>query len=163
MKKTFLPLIFLTFLLCILFAGCVQNSSPSPATPAPTVAVTTPRQTALPTKSCSLVPGPTQMVPSYESVSVAVDRNTVTSDPTIVVTFNGGKGNGMVQQMNVTVIRSDCVTEQAARNNPGMGESVTLMGTLKTDRVIVVMTMTSGDQYTVIDNDYPFPMQVSPV
>jgi len=163
MKKAFLLLISLTFLLCILFAGCVQNTSPSPATPAPTVAVTTPQQTALPTQSCSLVPGPTQMVPSYQSVSVTVDRNTITSDPTIAVTFNGGKGNGMVQQMNVTVVRSDCITEQAARNNPVMGESVTLMGTLKTDRVIVVMTMTSGDQYTVIDNDYPFPMQVSPL
>jgi hypothetical protein len=103
------------------------------------------------------------MVPSYQSVSVSVDRNTITSDPTITVTFNGGQGNGMVQQMNVTVVRSDCVTEQAARKNPVMGESVTLMGTLKTDRVIVVMTMTSGDQYTVIDNDYPFPMQVQPV
>ena len=163
MKKAFLPLIFLTLMLCILFAGCVQNSSPSPATPAPTVTVTTPQQTALPTKSCSLVPGPTQMVPSYQSVSVSVDRNTITSDPTITVTFNGGKGNGMVQQMNVTVVRSDCITEQAARKNPVMGESVTLMGTLKTDRVIVVMTMTSGDQYTVIDDDYSFPMQVQQV
>ena len=163
MKKAFLPLVFLTLMLCILFAGCVQNTSPSPATPAPTVAVTTPQQTAPPTKSCSLVPGPTQMVPSYQSVSVSVDRNTVTSDPAITVTFNGGKGNGMVQQMNVTIVRSDCVTEQAARKNPVMGESVTLMGTLKTDRVIVVMTMTSGDQYTVIDNDYPFPMQVQPL
>jgi len=163
MKKVFLPLIFLTLMLCTLFAGCVQNSPPSPATPAPTVAVTTPGQTPIPTQSCSLVPGPTQMVPSYQSVSVSVDRNTITSEPTITVTFNGGKGNGMVQQMNVTVIRSDCVTEQAARNKPVMGESVTLMGTLKTDRVIVVMTMTSGDQYTVIDDDYPFPMQVQPV
>ena len=44
-----------------------------------------------------------------------------------------------------------------SRNNPVMGETVTLMGTTTTDRVIVVMTMTSGDQYTVIDNDYPFP------
>jgi hypothetical protein len=163
MKKVFLPFIFLTLMLCILFAGCVQNPPPSPATPAPTVTITTPQQTALPTTSCSLVPGPTQMMPSYQSVSVSVDRNTITSDPTIVVTFNGGKGNGMVQQMNVTVVRSDCITEQAARKNPVMGESVTLMGTLKTDRVIVVMTMTSGDQYTVIDNDYPFPMQVQPV
>ena len=154
-------LVFLTFLVCILAAGCVQNSSPSPATPAPTI--TTPLPTALPTQSCSLVPGPTQMVPSYESVSVSVDRNTITSDPTITVTFNGGQGNGMVVQMNVTVVRSDCITEQAARNNPVMGESVTLMGTLKTDRVIVVMTMTSGDKYTVIDEDYPFPMQVQPL
>ncbi|HWS21800.1 MAG TPA: hypothetical protein VN227_04080 [Methanoregula sp.] len=163
MKKVSLSLIFLTLMLCIFFAGCVQNTSPSPTTPVPTVAVTTPQQTVPPTQSCSLVPGPTQMVPSYQSVSVSVDRNTITSDPTITVTFNGGQGNGMVQQMNVTVVRSDCVTEQAARKNPVMGESVTLMGTLKTDRVIVVMTMTSGDQYTIIDKDYPFPMQVQPV
>jgi len=156
-------LVFLMFLLCILAAGCVQNSSPPPATPAPTVTVTPPLPTTLPTQSCSLVPGPTRMVPSYQSVSVSVDRNTITSDPTITVTFNGGQGNGMVVQMNVTVVRSDCITEQASRNNPVMGESVTLMGTLKTDRVIVVMTMTSGDQYTVIDDDYPFPMQVQPL
>jgi hypothetical protein len=37
-----------------------------------------------------------------------------------------------------------------------MGETVTLMGTTTTDRVIVVMTMTSGDQYTIIDGLYPF-------
>jgi len=35
---------------------------------------------------------------------------------------------------------------------------VTLMGTTRTDRVIVVMTMTSGDQYTIIDGLYQFPM-----
>jgi hypothetical protein len=31
------------------------------------------------------------------------------------------------------------------------------MGTTKTDRVKVVVTMTSGDRYTIIDRDYPFP------
>jgi hypothetical protein len=157
MKKPILLLISLPLVLIILVAGCTQNSSP--VTPAPAATVTTPQQTqpALPTQSCSLVPGPTQIVPPYESVSVTVDRNTITEDPTIAVTFNGGQGNGMVEQMNVTVIRSDCVTEHGARNNPVAGDTVTLMGTTTTDRVIVVMTMTSGDQYTVIDNDYPFP------
>ena len=159
MKKAFLPLISLTLMLCIFFAGCAQSSSPPPATPAPTVAVITPLLTQMVTQtpSCSLVPGPTQDVPSYESVSVTVDRNTISADPTITVTFNGGQGNGMVQQMNVTVVRSDCVTEQGERKNPAMGDSVTLMGTTRTDRVIVVMTMTSGDQYTIIDHLYPFP------
>jgi hypothetical protein len=66
----------------------------------------------------------------------------------------------MIQRMAVTVIRSDCVTEQGLRDNPGMGASVTLMGTTSTDRVIVVVTMTSGDQYTVIDKDYPFPGKI---
>ncbi len=92
-----------------------------------------------------------------ESVSITVDRNTISENPTITTRFNGGQGLGMIQRMAVTVIRSDCVTEQGLQDAPGIGASVTLMGTTKTDRVIVVVTMTSGDQYTVIDNDYPFP------
>ena len=78
----------------------------------------------------------------------------------IQLAFNGGKGLGMVQKMAVTVIRSDCVTENGYRDNPGMGATVTLMGTTQTDRVIVVVTMTSGDQYTIIDRDYPFATQM---
>jgi len=154
--KAVILLVSLTLVLSVLSAGCTQTSNPAPAT---TTVVTTPpqTQTAVPAQSCSLVPGPTQIVPSYESVSVTVNRNSITENPTIAVSFNGGQGLGMATQMNVTVIRSDCVTEQEARNNPVMGETVTLMGTTKTDRVIVVMTMTSGDQYTIIDNDYPFP------
>ena len=156
MKEAFLLLISLTLILSVLIGGCVQ-SNPSPV-PTPAVTVTPSQtQTIPPAQTCSLVPGPTQIVPPYESVSVTVDRNSITEDPTIAVVFNGGQGNGMVEQMNVTVIRSDCVTEHGARNNPVMGDTVTLMGTTATDRVIVVMTMSSGDQYTVIDNDYPFP------
>ncbi len=96
-------------------------------------------------------------MPVDESVSVTVNRNTISENPTITTTFNGGKGLGMVERMDVTVVRSDCVTEHGERVNPGMGASVTLMGTTKTDRVIVGITMTSGIQYTVIDKDYPFP------
>jgi hypothetical protein len=89
-----------------------------------------------------------------------VDRNTISENPTITTSFNGGKGLGMVQRMAVTIIRSDCVTVQGLRDDPGMGASVTLMGTTGTDRVIVVVTMTSGNQYTVIDKDYPFPGKI---
>ncbi len=117
-------------------------------------------QTPQPPQTCSLIPGPTQIVPEYESVSVTVNRNTITENPTIAIVYNGGLGLGMVTKMNVTVIRSDCVREQQNRNNPVMGDTVTLMGTTRTDRVIVVMTMTSGSQYTIIDKDYPFPPQV---
>jgi hypothetical protein len=162
MKKVFFVIIPLTLMLCALIGGCVQNSIQSPATPAPTVPVVTPQQTqtALPPQTCSLVPGQTQIIPEYESVSVTVNRNTITENPTISIAFNGGKGLGMVQKMAVTVIRSDCVTENDFRNNPGMGATVTLMGTTQTDRVIVVVTMTSGVQYTIIDQDYPFPAQM---
>ena len=66
-------------------------------------------------------------------------------------------GLGMIERMDMTVIRSDGITETGHANNPAMGRSITLMGTTATDRVIVTLTMTSGDQYTVIDQYYPFP------
>ena len=156
MKQFFSPLVVITLILCVLIGGC---TSQVPAVPPTTLPVTTTQQ-VVPTSqtpACSLVPGPTQQVPEYESVDVTVERNTITADPTISTIFNGGQGLGMVQLMNVTVVRSDCITENDSRKYPPMGETVTLMGTTKTDRVIVVMTMTSGDQYTIIDGLYPFP------
>jgi hypothetical protein len=161
MKNALHLLIPLALILCVFSTGCTQ---PAPA-PVTVTVTPLPVSTSLPTPSpapvtCSLNPGPTQEVPAYESVSFSVDRNTITENPTITTSFNGGQGLGMIQRMAVTVIRSDCVTEQALRDNPGIGTSVTLMGTTGTDRVIVVVTMTSGDQYTVIDNDYPFPGKI---
>ena len=155
MKQYFLPLAVITLVLCVLIGGCTSQAPPVPPTSVP---ITTTQQvpSPSPTPSCSLVPGPTQDVPEYELVDVTVERNSITADPTISTIFNGGQGLGMVQLMNVTVIRSDCITENDARKNPGMGETITLMGTTRTDRVIVVMTMTSGDQYTIIDGLYPF-------
>ncbi|MEI8331592.1 MAG: hypothetical protein WCF90_08110 [Methanomicrobiales archaeon] len=92
-------------------------------------------------------------------MSVTINRNTITENPSIAVAFEGGFGLGMVTLMNVMVIRSDCVREQQNWDNPRMGNTVTLMGTTRTDRELVVMTMTSGILYTIIDQDYPFPPQ----
>jgi len=95
-------------------------------------------------------------------VSVTVNRNVVSTDPTITVTYNGGKGLGMTTRMDVTVIRSDGVVENGSREDPVMGSSITLMGTTGNDRVIVAVTMTSGDQYTIVDKYYPFPGSMVP-
>jgi hypothetical protein len=119
-----------------------------------------PVQTPVTTQACSLVLGPVQQVPDYESVSISVDRNTITENPSITTTFNGGKGLGMVQSMTVLLTRSDCTTDQQTRKNPGIGTSVTQRGTTGTDRVTVSVLMTSGEMYTVVDQDYPFPGQI---
>ncbi|MFA4826031.1 MAG: hypothetical protein WC593_12835 [Methanoregula sp.] len=160
MKSAFCLLILSALILCVLAAGCAQpapRAVPVTVTPTP-LPVSTPLPAPSPAPvTCSLNPGPTQEVPAYESVSISVDRNTITENPTITTRFNGGQGLGMIQRMAVTVIRSDCITRQGLQDNPGIGTSVTLMGTTGTDRVIVVVTMTSGNQYTVIDKDYPFP------
>ena len=151
------PVFFVIGLLGFLaVAGCTAPQGtilPTgvPASPVPTLL------SATPTLTYPSTPGPTQTVPEYESVSVTVQRNTITENPTITATFNGGMGLGMTERMDMTVIRSDGITETGHANNPTMGRSITLMGTTATDRVIVTLTMTSGDQYTVIDQYYPFP------
>jgi len=161
--KVILPLILV---LSILAAGCTHTpSAPAApaATPSPASLPPVTAQPALPAPagttpaaSCSLEPGPTEQVPEDESVSITVSRNTITENPTITARLNGGLGLGEVERMTMTVIRSDCVTEQDLRDAPPAGYSLTLMGTTKTDRVIVTLTMTSGKQYTVIDKNYPF-------
>jgi len=147
--------------LVLLTAGCVMSmpgssgtSTTVPSGAAPEVPSPSPGDT------CSLTPGPFRHLPAYEDVSITVDRNAILKDPAITVRFDGGRGLGMVQTMTVTVIRSDCITEREIRKNPGMGTSVTLVGTTQTDRVIVVLLMTSGEEYTVIDGNYPFPIKM---
>jgi len=159
--KTCTPLcIAILLVTCILTAGCTGPQEQVPATVS-----TLPAGTAPPTQPpvpevCPPPPGPTQVVPDYESVSITVDRNTISEDPTITTTFNGGLGLGMVQTMTVTLIRSDCTEDQQVRKDPRMGTSVTQMGTTGTDRVKVDLVMTSGIQYTVIDGLYPFPPKI---
>jgi hypothetical protein len=63
----------------------------------------------------------------------------------------------MIEHMDVTVIRSDGVEETGSVAHPTTGAKVTLSGTTTTDHVIVSVTMTSGELYTIIDNYYPFP------
>ena len=161
--RVILPLILV---LSILAAGCTHTTSAPAAPPATSSPASLPAVTAQPAlpappgtttpASCSLKPGPTEQVPEDESISITVSRNTDTETPTISARLNGGLGLGQVERMTMTVIRSDCVTEQDLRDAPNEGYTLTLMGTTKTDRVIVVLTMDSGKQYTVIDKDYPF-------
>jgi hypothetical protein len=156
MHRLFLSaLIFLGLIFVLAAAGCIANHTAIPTNPVTLPGTSLP--TASPTPAYSSTPGPTQTVPEYESVSVTVQRNTITENPTITATFNGGMGNGMVECMDMTVIRSDGITESGHANNPAVGRSITLMGTVGNDRVIITLTMTSGDQYTVIDRYYPFP------
>lgn len=162
--RVILPLILV---LSLLVAGCTHTTS-APAAPAaapsPSSLPAVTAQPALPATpgtttapSCSLKPGPTEQVPEDESISITVSRNTDTESPTISARLNGGFGLGEVERMTMIVIRSDCVTKQDFRDAPDEGYTLTLMGTRKTDRVIVTLAMDSGKQYTVIDKDYPFP------
>ncbi|MHB8165063.1 MAG: hypothetical protein ACYDDV_12135, partial [Methanoregula sp.] len=92
MKSVLRLLIPLALILCVLAMGCTQPAPapvPVPATPLP-VATTLPVPVSPTAQTCSLTPGPTQQVPEDESVSITVNRNTISENPTITTRFNGG-------------------------------------------------------------------------
>jgi len=138
-----LPVIFVA---ALLVAGC-STLTPPPATTVPT--------TAMPSVP-DLVPRPTSVVPPYYNVSVQVLKNTVSIDPYIVVTFNGGQGLGFATLMQATVIRSDGTKESKSAIKPAINTEIILDGTTRTDRVIVNVSFVDGSTYTVRDVLVPF-------
>ena len=103
MKNSFPALISPVIIPFILFGGCLQ-SSPAIPVPVPTPSNTNPpiTPTANSPPACSLEPGPTQIIPAYEAVSVTVNHNTVTENPSIAVAFDGGvrAGNSHPDECN---------------------------------------------------------------
>lgn len=140
----------------IIVSGCTQQTviTTTPTYTPTAIQTTTPVVT--PTQGCILTPGPVQIVPSYESVDIQVMKNSISTDPYIITTFAGGKGLGMVVQMETTVTRSNCTVVSGRVNNPQMGTNITLMGTTGTDLVVVNVTMTDGMTYTVVNRLLPF-------
>ncbi|MDD1714661.1 MAG: hypothetical protein LUQ61_05295, partial [Methanoregulaceae archaeon] len=83
-------------------------------------------------------------------------KNTVSIDPYIVVTFNGGQGLGFATLMQATVIRSDGTKESKSAIKPAINTEIILDGTTRTDRVIVNVSFVDGSTYTVRDVLVPF-------
>lgn len=147
-----LKAVFLIILLfgAILAAACTGYPSLVPATPTP---VST---TPVPTPSFSLVPEPTDVIPAVYSVSIQVNKNTISTDPSITVSFRGGQGLGYVETMQAVVIRSDGQEVSGSVDDPEIGSEIILPGTTRTDRVMAYVTIDNGVRYKVIDQDMPF-------
>jgi hypothetical protein len=130
---------------------------------------TTPAQTAAPTQIQTLAvsttvlpttpgsstqPGPTQTLPPATPVSFSVEK-AGTYSTTIITTFDGGKGMSGVSKVDVRVTRPDGTVVTGVLK-PLKGETVELEGTQGTDRVEVIVTMNTGNVYTVIDQQMPY-------
>ena len=149
---TSLVLIFILFA-----AGC---SGPAPQPPATTVPTTIPTievvTTAIPTTTPggSIVPGPTQTMPSAIAVSVSVDKAGMYSTQ-IITSFDGGKGMNQVSRIEVRVTHPDGSIVTGTMK-PIIGETLELAGTNGTDRVEVTVVMMSGTTYKLIDQQMPY-------
>lgn len=154
-------LIILLVTAALLAAGCSQPSPP-PSTPAPTPVPTTITPvpttiTPIPTPTLDYIPGP---MPANFEVTVDVDRNVISIDPKITVTFRGGRGINYVYTIDVVVIRSDGVVEKASMSRPKVNDYVEILGTTGTDRVQIFVTLVTKDPppgpYLIYDEDLPF-------
>jgi len=87
-------------------------------------------------------------MPSDKEVVVEITRNPL--QPTITVTFRGGKGQIFVRDIEVKVTRSD---GKVYIDNlvPTVGDEAIFQGTKGKDRVEVTVFLTDGNQYKIID------------
>ncbi|HUU75984.1 MAG TPA: hypothetical protein VMW63_07840, partial [Methanoregulaceae archaeon] len=157
MKQKILISFCIMAVLFLLAAGCTQPAAP-PATPTPTA----PPGTPVPTTSATVAPvitpdyieGP---IPSQYSVDVQVDRNTVSIDPKITITYRGGKGINFVSTLQVKVTTSDGrVITPDALYKPQVNDEVVVQGSTGTDRVEVFVTIVNGDRYKIYDQEHAF-------
>jgi hypothetical protein len=147
-KAALLPILLLAL---ALGAGCTfTQGGGGIATPTMTPVTTTP-----PAPGVTVPPGPVVTVPAIYDVQIQVNRNPNSQSPTITVAFRGGSGQLYLQDITVTVARSDgMVIQETIPMSTGtqyaVGDSVTIMGTTGTDEVVVMVTV-NGVEYKIYD------------
>ena len=139
-------LVILLVCAAIGFAGCTGTQS----TPATQPATATPAATQVsiaPTQN-NLEVSPTDSMPDNLAVNVIVQEKVY--DGSIPVVFDGGKGQYLVTDIEVTLYRSDG-TSRTVNLGHNKGDTVNLDGTKQTDRVVVYVSEVNGQQYKVDD------------
>jgi hypothetical protein len=143
----------------VLAAGCTQTAPPVTPTPSPTATTAAATPTASSTPA-SLTPGPTQTLPENWNIEVEVKSNGESINPQIIVTNRGGKGLIFIQQIDVTVTRSDGIVETGKIVKPlKVGDSVSLASTTAPgyrDRAEVWATTPQGEKVKIFDAYVPF-------
>jgi hypothetical protein len=156
--KIILPLLCLCFAVSLI-AGCINPFEPALLLPTMTPVPTTtpvPATTPLPTTTPDLNPRPTSVIPPIYTVSIQIQKNTISTDPWISVVYEGGAGLVLPSLVEATVIRSDGIVKQESARNPPKGTQLLFDGTTRPDRVIVNVTYIDGTFYTVRDELVPF-------
>jgi hypothetical protein len=134
----------LVFLICIALAlaGCTGTQTSSAASPTGTTGSSGSSAVG------NLVVSPTDAVPDSSMVTVNVGEKDYLGN--IPVIFQGGMGQIQVKKIDVTLYRSD---GQVMSYTIGTkkGDEADLEGTKQTDRVVVYVTMNSGQRYKTND------------
>ncbi|WP_440950823.1 hypothetical protein [Methanosphaerula subterraneus] len=160
MNWKIIAILLLSLAVMMMGAGCTTT----PSAPNTTTTTTVQATTAAPSTGSSgaattvattaggdnsLTPGPTQTMPKGNDVFVQVNQKDPI-DRSITVIYNGGAGMNSVTGCTVRLIRSDG-TEETKPLNTQTGSELVFKGTKNPDRIIVKVTTTSGQTYTIVD------------
>ncbi len=98
--------------------------------------------------------GPVQSLPPGKNVEVQVnDKDPIYA--TVTTIFAGGEGQIAVKSIEVVLIRSDGQILKESLQ-PEKGAEVKIQGTRGTDRIVVYVSLNTGDTYKVIDQPVLF-------
>jgi hypothetical protein len=146
-------------LLMMLGAGCAGKpgeTTPTPtATTAPVTTQTTDRTPVVPTVN-PIEPQPTDVVPNGVTTSISVSRNPSSYAPDIFVIYNGGTGQGALQQLQVIVTHPDGSFQTETVTRPENG-SISTQTTIRIPQTVneqvrvQVIAMYGGIEYSVYD------------
>ena len=136
---TIIPLLLVAAVLITAAAGCISNPATGGSSSSADV---------------SKYGGPVQSLPPGKNVEVQVnDKDPVYA--TVTTIFAGGEGQIAVKSIEVILIRSDGQVQKGMLQ-PAKGAEVKQQGTRGTDRVVVYVTLNTGDTYKVIDQPVLF-------
>jgi len=160
MKIKAIVVLFLTFSILLLAAGCTQAPAQTPATATTTTPVTIQTsQTTIPTTVIvtTSTPGVVQTLPEAYAVEVQVASSGVAVDPKIITTFRGGRGINFVTQVEVINTRGDGKIETAVKSHLNVGDTIELASSGgDNDRIWVYVTISNGQRYLIFDQVVSF-------
>jgi len=153
MKCAIILLAMLGLVLCALSAGCTSKTQ-AEITPAETTV-----PTPLPTTSAPVTtPLAVATLPADQYIDIQIEKQR--PDATIHLLYNGGEGEGLVQNIMMRVTRSDGTVEEKYLNDgnrkPLRGDELVMDGTRGSDQVAVYVT-SSGKIYKIYDKALVLP------
>jgi hypothetical protein len=149
MKYRYL-MIALLVAFAVLAAGCTGGGSTNATTTTTTVKATTAAVTSVAVTTAA--PATLQTLPTGLGLAVSVNRQPYNRD--LVVTFNGGAGQGSVTALEATVVRSDGTTETKSIDTRS-GSDVTFKGSSGADTVSVKASLNNGQTYRFFEQTLP--------
>jgi hypothetical protein len=155
MRQIRILVLFCAVIIIAICAGCASNPPGETPTPTPTTPPAT-TVTPLPTIAVSLTPGPVQTLPGGAQLSFEVNAGPSLIKPTAVVVFRGGSGQSQVQSMEITFIRPNGQVEIRPLEPKVGSEEEFSVGRTEVDRVVITVTLYSGQQFRVWDQIFDY-------